>query len=72
VKIKVLGICGSPFKDGNTEVFLRQSLEAAQGIGDVETQLITIADKDISDCRQCNWCIIQQEEGKFVLNRMTW
>ena len=64
MKIKVLGICGSPTKDGNTEVFLRQSLEAAQGTGDV-AQLITIADKDINDCRQCNWCMIKQEEGKF-------
>ena len=65
MNIKIMGICGSPVKDGNTEVFLKYSLEAAQGTGDVETQLITIADKDTNDCRQCNWCMIKQEEGKF-------
>ena len=63
--IKVLGICGSPVKGGNTEVFLNESLKAAASVGDVETDLITLAGKDIKDCRHCNWCLVKQEEGKF-------
>jgi multimeric flavodoxin WrbA len=65
MEIKVLGICGSPIKGGNTEAFLRQSLEAAEATGDVKSELITLAGKDIKDCRHCNWCVKKQEEGKF-------
>ena len=65
MEIKVLGICGSPIKGGNTEAFLRQSLEAAEATGYAKTELITLAGKDIKDCRHCNWCVKKQEEGKF-------
>ncbi len=63
--IKLLGVCGSPIKHGNTEVFLREALKAAEGTGDVQTELISLAGKDIRDCRHCNWCLAKQVEGKF-------
>ena len=62
--IKVLGICGSPIKGGNTEVFLQQALDAAQGQG-ADTELISLAKMEIKDCIHCNWCIRKQEEGKY-------
>ncbi len=65
MEINVLGICGSPIKGGNTEAFLRESLKAAEATGDVKATLITLAGKDIKDCRHCNWCIRKQEEGKL-------
>ena len=67
--IKVIGICGSPVKGGNTEVFLRKSLEAAESTGGTTTVLITLADKVIKDCNQCNWCFVKQEEGKFCAQK---
>jgi len=65
MEINVIGICGSPIKGGNTEVFLKESLKAAEASGDVKTKLITLAGKNIKDCRHCNWCFTKQEEGKF-------
>ena len=65
MEIEILGVCGSPIKGGNTEAFLRESLEAAQATGGVKTKLITLAGKDIKDCQHCNWCVRKQEEGKF-------
>ena len=65
MQIKVLGICGSPVKGGNTEAFLNECLKAAEAAGDVKTKLITLAGKDIKDCRHCNWCTRKQEENKF-------
>lgn len=65
MEIKVLGICGSPIKGGNTEVFLKEALKAAEETGDVRTELLQLAGKDIKDCRHCNWCMFRQEEGKF-------
>ncbi|MBM3149732.1 MAG: flavodoxin family protein, partial [Chloroflexi bacterium] len=29
------------------------------------TKLISLAGKDIKDCRHCNWCLRKQEENKF-------
>lgn len=63
--IEVLGVCGSPIKGGNTEVFLSEALNRAQGLGDVSTELISLAGKQIEDCRHCNWCVTRQQEGKF-------
>jgi multimeric flavodoxin WrbA len=65
MEIKILGICGSPIKHGNTEVFLEEALKAAEGTGNVQTELISLAGKEIRDCRHCNWCLAKQVEGKF-------
>jgi multimeric flavodoxin WrbA len=63
--IKILGICGSPVKGGNTEVFLSEALKAAEGLGDVSTESVRLIEKRIGDCRHCNWCTSKQEEGSF-------
>jgi multimeric flavodoxin WrbA len=65
VEIKILGVCGSPIKGGNTEVFLKEALKAAEDTSEVQTELIALAGKEIRDCRHCNWCITKQAEGKF-------
>jgi len=65
MEIKVLGVCGSPIKGGNTEVFLNEALKVAQALGNVSTEMITLADKRIEDCRHCNWCISKQKKGEF-------
>ena len=65
MEVKIIGICGSPINGGNTEVFLKEALKAAEDTGDVKTELITLADKEIRDCRHCNWCLTKQVEGKF-------
>ena len=63
--IRILGICGSPVKGGNTEVFLSEALKTAEGLGDVSTELVRLIEKRIGDCRHCNWCLSKQVEGSF-------
>lgn len=63
--IKILGICGSPVKEGNTEVFLEESLKGAGEVSGVETEMITLAGKEFSDCIHCNYCALKQKEGEF-------
>jgi len=46
VKVRILGIAGSP-RHGNTEIIVKEALNAAEELGDVETELIAIADKKI-------------------------
>ncbi len=64
MNIKLLGICGSPIKEGNTVAFLKKALEGAAA-PNVETELIHIADRKIGGCRHCNWCVAKQEAGSF-------
>ena len=65
MEIKVLGICGSPIKGGNTEHFLKEAMKAIEGDESVQTDMLILAGKDIKDCRHCNWCLRKQEKGKF-------
>lgn len=53
--LKVLGIVCSPRKDGNTEIMVKEALEAAKESG-ADTELILVADKNISPCEGCDAC----------------
>ena len=48
-KVKIIGISGSP-RRGNTETIVKEALKAAEGLGNVETELITLAGKRIQPC----------------------
>jgi multimeric flavodoxin WrbA len=67
MEIKLLGICGSPVIEGNTTIFLREALKGAERGSMVNTELVHIADREIEDCRHCNWCLSKQEAGKFCV-----
>ena len=65
MKIKILGICGSPIKGGNTELFLQEALKGAAGAANgVTTELISLAGKKIQECIHCNWCLTKQTKEK--------
>jgi multimeric flavodoxin WrbA len=53
--MKATGICGSPRKNGNTEMITRHILKAAEEEG-IETGLITLAGLDIRPCTACMAC----------------
>jgi multimeric flavodoxin WrbA len=69
MEIKILGICGSPIKGGNTEVFLGEALKVAREMDGVSTEMISLAGKKIEDCRHCNWCITKQGEGMICATK---
>jgi multimeric flavodoxin WrbA len=53
VKVRVLGIIGSPRKGGHTEYMVREALESACQWEWVETDQIHVAEKEIQPCRAC-------------------
>ncbi len=57
MKIKILGIVGTPIKKGNCQYLLEQALEAAQSMGHVETELIHLQDYQIDYCIGCEGCL---------------
>lgn len=58
VKIRVLGICGSPRKNANTEFLLNQALDAAKSVDpeNVDVEAYSIAGKEYLPCISCFSC----------------
>ena len=64
--IKIIGICGSPRKDGNTEILVNNSLKAAKSEG-ANTEIILLSEKKVEPCTACGAC----SSGSCVINKMT-
>ena len=65
VPVKILGISGSPIKDGNCDKIVRVALEAAAEEKDVQTEFITLAKKKIAYCEHCQYCIKNRSKCKI-------
>ncbi len=57
--MKVIGIVGSPRKNGNTEILTAHALKAVKEEG-LDTELIRLAGLDI---KPCNACMVCRSEG---------
>jgi multimeric flavodoxin WrbA len=53
--MKVIAICGSPRKNGNTELLCRHALKAIAEEG-LETEFVSLSGLDIRPCLACNSC----------------
>lgn len=54
--MKVIGICGSPRENGNTEYYINTTLNKLKKHG-IETELIKLNDKSIAPCKGCYKCV---------------
>jgi multimeric flavodoxin WrbA len=61
---RIVGISGSPVKDGNMETFLRTMLDAVAR-DDVHTGIVNLSRMRIGDCIHCNFCLTGQKPGKY-------
>lgn len=59
VKVKILGIVGTPIKQGNCQHYLEQALQVAESVGPVETELVHLKDYRIDYCIGCEGCLRQ-------------
>lgn len=57
--MKVLGVVGSPRKNGNTELFVGHALKAIAEEG-LDTELVSLAGLDIRPCNACKACFEQE------------
>ncbi|HHY95292.1 MAG TPA: flavodoxin family protein [Firmicutes bacterium] len=55
--VKILGIVGSPRKNGNTAKLVKKALDAAAAVPGVETELYEMAGKDFHHCIACFRCL---------------
>ena len=61
--MKILGISGSPRKNGNTEILLRETLNAAEQM-DCTTSTFFMSEKTVAPCRACGGCF---QSGECVI-----
>ncbi len=60
----VLGISGSPRRNGNTELLIREFVKGAK-VGGHKTELFILRELKISPCTSCDSC---QNNGKCIIN----
>jgi multimeric flavodoxin WrbA len=60
--MKVIGIAGSPRKNGNTQLLTEHCLKAIAE-QDIETELISLAGLDIRPCKACMSCFKMEQCG---------
>lgn len=54
--MKIIGLVGSPNKNGNTSFLVSEVLKSAKSQG-ADTELLFLADYNIQDCKGCNNCV---------------
>ena len=64
-KVHILGISGSPVLDGNCDKLVKVALKSAEEIEGVETEFITLADKEIAMCKHCQYCVNNKTSCKI-------
>ena len=65
----LLGIAGSPRRNGNTALLLQQALQGAAAKG-AQTKTVCLSELSISPCRHCDQCLA---EGKCAIeDDMQW
>lgn len=61
---KILGISGSPVKQGNVETFLTRAVEGLPS-RDINREIIHLSGLKIKDCLHCNFCLTKQTQRKY-------
>jgi len=61
--VKIIGLCGSPYQNGNTAKLIRKVLEGAQSMG-AKTEFISLGNEKILFCTACYKCL---KEGTCIL-----
>lgn len=56
--LKILGISGSPRREGNTSLLVKKALEVCRMKG-AETEYISLTGKEILYCDNCNACVVE-------------
>ena len=72
--MRILGIVGSPRRNGNTEILIDEVLHGAEETG-AEVEKVILSELDIRPCRACNACrktgkCVQQDDMAKLLEQM--
>ncbi len=65
VKVKILGISGTPIEGGNCDKLVQEALKGAAELDGVETEFVTLANKKIAACQHCQYCMENRTSCKI-------
>ena len=67
--MKLIAVCGSARKKGNTAIMLNQVIEGAKSVG-AETEFVNLFDLNYTDCISCYACKLKNSKsfGHCILN----
>ena len=73
--VKLLGIIGSPRKDGNTEFIIKEVLKAGEQEG-AEIEMISLVDYNLKPCNACRACFetkncVIKDDAEKLFKKMT-
>jgi multimeric flavodoxin WrbA len=63
-EVRILGICGSPVRNGNVEALLEKALHSQDNQPGVSYEIITLAGLEVGDCIHCNFCLRKQKGNR--------
>ena len=66
--MKVLCICGSPVKGGNTFTYAEKAFEALDSTVH-EIEIIELAGADVADCTHCNRCLKSEDSNRICAQK---
>jgi multimeric flavodoxin WrbA len=72
----VLGISGSPRRDGNTDIVVRRALDVISEHRSLSTEFLRVADYNIKHCEGCRKCMktgecaIKDDDFSLVLDKL--
>ncbi|BBO68641.1 flavodoxin [Desulfosarcina alkanivorans] len=61
---KIIGISGSPVKNGNADKFLGSITDSASEKG-LDAETINLSTIEIKNCVHCNFCLAKQKQGRY-------
>ena len=64
MRLSILGITGSPVKDGNVELLMNNMIDSVQEI-DISAEIVHLSKTDIQECRHCNFCLKKQTPERY-------
>jgi multimeric flavodoxin WrbA len=72
--VNILGIIGSPRKDGNTEILMKKALKASEAKG-ADIEYLRLSDFNLEPCNGCRVCFdtkncIIEDDVELIFNRI--
>jgi len=64
--MRVIGVNGSPRKNGNTDYIMKVVLDCLKAEG-IETEIVQIGGEIVRGCKACNSCV-QRKDGKCIIS----
>jgi multimeric flavodoxin WrbA len=65
LSVNILGISGTVVKGGNCDKLVQEALRAAAGLENVNTDFVTLSDRNVAACRHCQWCIENRKPCRY-------